>query len=106
MGALNWKGDDHPRYGGDWRARASRIVGGEYRITKVGGDRNVLGYYAEISYSVTHGSRASGICHSLYDRDLWGVMHNARTLDRVMALAQADNDYRCRIAEETENPTS
>jgi hypothetical protein len=109
---LNWKGGDLPTIGyhgyrGEWRARASRIVGGEYTIKKSGGDRDYLaGHFHEIDYAVTY--REAGVTNGnlrhLYDYDLGkgrSKRHVARTLDRAMAIAQADHDYRCRIRQET-----
>jgi hypothetical protein len=90
---LNWEGGDQYR---QWRANASRAVGGKYDIRKCDGEREWTVFYNEVSYDVEYRSRnvirQGNTGRHLYYRDPLGVRHNARTLPEAMALAQADHD--------------
>jgi hypothetical protein len=84
MRALRWKGWEQGMHG-DWRARASRAVGGEYRISKSGGLKDWTGYYSEVSYRVEHRKTAHGNTRDLYARSPIGRRTSAHTLPEAMA---------------------
>jgi hypothetical protein len=92
MSALRWKGWEQGWCHGHWSARASRAVGGEYKITKCGGTMNWIGHYEEVSYRVEHYRTAHGNMRDLYVRSPIGYRTQAHTLPEAQALAQSDND--------------